>query len=412
MAEDWLADVRRYHAGADEGVVRKITNYLGIALRNRDSSLVSFSDPSEVDRVRERYLRKKLALTAPDAELDRGLDAVKQMMSADRTKNRVTAYYLLADYFGKHDLFGGAASAPGGFSFSGAGAAAAAGVGVAAGKPVKLAKPVKVAKPVAVKAVPVKAAPVKAVPVKAVPVKPAVVKPVAVKRVAVKPVAVKAAVVNPVAVKRVAVNPVAVNAAVVNPRAVKPAPVVVAPLVGSTEGESRVGAGGIGKWLLLAAAIVLAFVLLKNCTGQKDVAPVAAAPVETTANAAAAPVAEAAIPSGSGVVAGMKDEKPMATVYFDSGKSAVSNDLAAAAATLKAYLDGHPGAKLAVSGYNDPSGNAAANAELSKNRAQGVAAALKAAGIADTSVELVKPAEATSAGVTPEQARRVEVTVQ
>ena len=372
MAEDWLADVRRYHAGADEGVVRKITNYLGIALRNRDSSLVSFSDPSEVDRVRERYLRKKLALTAPDAELNRGLDAVKQMMSADRTKNRVTVYYLLADYFGKHDLFGGAASAPGEFSFSGAGAAAAAGVGVAAGKPVKLAKPVKVAKPVAVKAVPVKAA-----PVKAAPVKPAVVKPVAVK-----------------------------------PVAVKPAPVVVAPYVGSTEGESRVGAGGIGKWLLLAAAIVLAFVLLKNCTGQKAVAPVAAAPVETTANAAAAPVAEAAIPSGSGVVAGMKDEKPMATVYFDSGKSAVSNDLAAALATLKAYLDGHPGAKLAVSGYNDPSGNAAANAALSKNRAQGVAAALKAAGIADTSVELVKPAEATSTGVTPEQARRVEVTVQ
>ena len=87
----------------------------------------------------------------------------------------------------------------------------------------------------------------------------------------------------------------------------------------------------------------------------------------------------------------------MATVYFDSGKSAVSNDLAAAAATLKAYLDGHPGAKLAVSGYNDPSCNAAA---------------LKAAGIVDTSVELVKPAEATSTGVTPEQARRVEVTVQ
>ena len=171
MAEDWLADVRRYHAGADEGVVKKITNYLGIALRNRDSSLVSFSDPSEVDRVRERYLRKKLALTAPDAEVNRGLDAVKQMMSADRTKNRVTVYYLLADYFGKHDLFGGAASAPGSFSFSGVGAAAAAGVGVAAGKPVKLAKPVKVAKPAKV---------AKPVAVKAVPVKPVAVKPVAV----------------------------------------------------------------------------------------------------------------------------------------------------------------------------------------------------------------------------------------
>ena len=121
MAEDWLADVRKYHSGADEGVVRKIVNYLGIALRNRDSSLVSFSDPAEVGRVRERFLRKKLGLTDTDATLNAGLDAVKQMMSGDRTRNRVTVYYLLADYFGKQDLFGGAASAPGGFSFGAVG---------------------------------------------------------------------------------------------------------------------------------------------------------------------------------------------------------------------------------------------------------------------------------------------------
>ncbi len=71
----------------------------------------------------------------------------------------------------------------------------------------------------------------------------------------------------------------------------------------------------------------------------------------------------------------------MLTVYFDTGKSAVSKDMAAAAGTLKAYLDSHPGSKLAVSGYNDPSGNAAMNAALSKKRAQAVAAALKSAGI-------------------------------
>ncbi len=34
-----------------------------------------------------------------------------------------------------------------------------------------------------------------------------------------------------------------------------------------------------------------------------------------------------------------------------------------------------------MSGYNDPSGNAAFNAKLSKKRAQAVAAALKTAGI-------------------------------
>ena len=222
MAEDWLADVRKYHAGADEGVVRKITNYLGIALRNRDSSLVSFSDPSEVDRVRERFLRKKLALTAPDAELNAGLDAVKQMMAVDRTKNRVTVYYLLADYFGKHDLFGGAASAPGGFSFGGAGAAAA-GAGVVAAKPVKAAKPVaaKAAKPVAVK---------------------------------------PAAVVAPAAAPVAAASSGGTRSVFDGAR--DPA------YVGSTGEESRVGVGGIGKWLLLVAAIVLAFILLRVFTGR------------------------------------------------------------------------------------------------------------------------------------------------
>ncbi len=120
MAEDWLADVTKHAPGADENVVRKIVNYCGIALRNRDSSLVSFGDPTELGRVREKFLRKKLALTDGDEVLDRGIAAVRDHMQADRTKNRVTVYYLLADWFGKHDLFGGSASAPGSFSFAGA----------------------------------------------------------------------------------------------------------------------------------------------------------------------------------------------------------------------------------------------------------------------------------------------------
>jgi outer membrane protein OmpA-like peptidoglycan-associated protein len=127
-----------------------------------------------------------------------------------------------------------------------------------------------------------------------------------------------------------------------------------------------------------------------------------------TANAATG----AAIPTGAGVVSGVKDNKPMLTVYFGTGKSVASNDMAAAAGALKAYLDANPGAKLAVSGYNDPSGNAALNAELSKKRAQAVAASLATAGIPQGSVELVKPAETTTTTVTPDQARRVEVTVK
>ncbi len=118
MAEDWYADVNKHAPGADDTVVRKIVTHCGIALRNRDSSLVSFADPTEVGRIRERFLRRKLALTDGDDVLDRGINAVRDHMAGDRTKNRVTVYYLLADWFGRHDLFGGSASDSGRFSFA------------------------------------------------------------------------------------------------------------------------------------------------------------------------------------------------------------------------------------------------------------------------------------------------------
>jgi outer membrane protein OmpA-like peptidoglycan-associated protein len=75
-------------------------------------------------------------------------------------------------------------------------------------------------------------------------------------------------------------------------------------------------------------------------------------------------------------------------------------------------MDANSAARLAVSGYNDPSGNAAANAELSKKRAQAVAAALAVEGIAADRIDLEKPPETADATVDAAQARRVEITVK
>ena len=110
-AEDWAADVRKYAPGADDAVIAGIVRYLGIALRKRDSALVAFSDAKEIDRVRENFLKKKLGLTQSDATLNKAIAAVGERMKADRTKNRVTVYYLLAENFKKLALFAKAPAA-------------------------------------------------------------------------------------------------------------------------------------------------------------------------------------------------------------------------------------------------------------------------------------------------------------
>lgn len=96
---DYLADVKIYDANADEAVVNKIVKHLGIALRNRDSSLVSASDPEELARVKNSWIGKKLGVTGPEA--DKAVEETVKAMKADRSKSRVTFYYLVAKHLGK-----------------------------------------------------------------------------------------------------------------------------------------------------------------------------------------------------------------------------------------------------------------------------------------------------------------------
>lgn len=97
----YIADIRAYAGSVDEDAVRGIVRHLGIALRRRDSSLVAGTDPKELARVRESWLKKKLALKESDARLDAAIAAVMEKMKGDTTKSRVTVYYLLAEHFRK-----------------------------------------------------------------------------------------------------------------------------------------------------------------------------------------------------------------------------------------------------------------------------------------------------------------------
>lgn len=105
MTVNWAADVKKHVDIVDEKAVAGIIRHCGIALQNRDSALVAFSDKEEVARVRNSFLKKKLGLTNPDSDLDNAIKEVANRMKGEHSRHRVTAYYLLAEHFGKLSAF-------------------------------------------------------------------------------------------------------------------------------------------------------------------------------------------------------------------------------------------------------------------------------------------------------------------
>ena len=213
---------------------------------------------------------------------------------------------------------------------------------------------------------------------------------------------------------------------------------------GATAGAGAAGGGGAMKWLPWVVVALAAVFGLSYCGKNRtaDVpasgasapaaveapapaaseampAPAASEPAAAPAAApASAPDASASAaasdePTGSAVVALMGENSlPALKVYFDSAKADVHGDFATKATEVIDFLKANPDAKAVISGYNDPTGNAAANAELSKNRAQAVQAALVAQGVTEDRTVLEKPAETTGTAVTNAASRRVEVVIR
>lgn len=105
MATDYESDVKKYAKSVDSDAVAGIVRHCGIALQSKDASLVSCSDKSELDRVRESFLKKKLERKEDDEKLDAAIQQVCETMKETRQKSRVTFYYLLAEHYGQLDNF-------------------------------------------------------------------------------------------------------------------------------------------------------------------------------------------------------------------------------------------------------------------------------------------------------------------
>jgi len=92
--------------GLDNDFIAKVTDGLGPSIYNKDAETVSCSDSSELDRVRENFLKKKLGLTDDDAALDGAIKEVcEKMGSSNRNKYRALFYALLAKKFGKESVY-------------------------------------------------------------------------------------------------------------------------------------------------------------------------------------------------------------------------------------------------------------------------------------------------------------------
>lgn len=107
MSTNYHDDIKRFQPAPDDRAVAAIVKHLGIALKSSDASMVSCSSKDELTRIRERWLKKKLALTASDAELDKAIADVCAKMKGEGKKHRVTFYYLLAEQFGKISVLAG-----------------------------------------------------------------------------------------------------------------------------------------------------------------------------------------------------------------------------------------------------------------------------------------------------------------
>ncbi|MBM3116503.1 ammonium transporter [Jeongeupia naejangsanensis] len=104
------------------------------------------------------------------------------------------------------------------------------------------------------------------------------------------------------------------------------------------------------------------------------------------------------------------DAPVAAKLYFETGKADLPADAATAAQPLVDFAKADGKVVLSIAGFHDASGDAAANAELAKQRALAVKELLVKGGLAEAQISLEKPAVTTGGGDANE-ARRVEISV-
>ncbi len=105
LISTYQSDNESLGLGLDSELVAAVAKGLGPSIYNDDSSRVSCSDQTEMDRVKTNFLIGKLGLT-DGPELDAALKEVCEAMgSSNRNKYRTLFYASLVKKFGKESVY-------------------------------------------------------------------------------------------------------------------------------------------------------------------------------------------------------------------------------------------------------------------------------------------------------------------
>jgi hypothetical protein len=101
----YIDENKKLDLGLSEDLISKVTIGLGPSIHNKDAETVSCSDASELERVKQNYLIKKLGCQ-DSPQLDEAIkDVCEKMGSSNRNKYRALFYALLAKQFGKESVY-------------------------------------------------------------------------------------------------------------------------------------------------------------------------------------------------------------------------------------------------------------------------------------------------------------------
>ena len=106
LIQKYANDLRiKCNINPDMNLLTNVTINCGPSIYNKDASMVSSTDPSEVDTIRNNFLIKKLKLRESPL-LDEGINQVFELYGlSNRNKYRAVVYYLLTKHFGKESIF-------------------------------------------------------------------------------------------------------------------------------------------------------------------------------------------------------------------------------------------------------------------------------------------------------------------